>query len=263
MQPLIKYIRTQHIQGSRKSGDDFELEDVFFNDALKDKYVVYEIKIDGSNVGISFDNDGSLLLQSRGHYLRGGPREKQFTMFKMWANRFRYDLYDILNIRYIMYLESAYAKHTVFYDNLPHYIFEFDIYDKEKQLFLSTKARIRLLEGLSYSAVPIAYAGVATTFEHLKSFIQPSFYKTNNWKENLQKQAQNTGQDFALIEAQTDMSDLDEGLYIKVETDEETIGRYKFVRDSFTNSILNQGSHWHNRPILPNMLAPGVDILCE
>lgn len=162
-----------------------------------------------------------------------------------------------------MYLESAYAKHTVFYDNLPQYIFEFDVYDKERQLFLSTKARQKLLEGLRYKAVPVAYSGTATTLERLKSFIQPSIYKTSNWKENLQKQAQNIGQDFALIEAQTDISDLDEGVYIKVETEEETIGRYKFVRDSFTNSILNQGSHWHDRPILPNMLSPNISILVQ
>ncbi len=259
---IMRYPRTTHIAGSRKSGDDFELTDQSFETALQGKNVVYEYKIDGSNCGVSFE-DGCMILQSRGHELRGGPREREFVQFRIWANRFQHDLFDVLGNRYIFYAENLYAKHTVFYDNLPHYIFEFDVYDKERQLFLSTKARQKLLEGLSYSAVPIAYMGIATTLEHLKSFIQPSFYKTSNWKENLRKQAKNTGQDFALIEAQTDMSELDEGVYIKVETDEETIGRYKFVRDSFTNSILNQGSHWHDRPILPNMLTLGVDILSE
>ena len=34
-----------------------------------------EEKIDGANSAVSFDGDGGLLLQSRGHYLTGGYRE--------------------------------------------------------------------------------------------------------------------------------------------------------------------------------------------
>lgn len=261
MTDIIRYPRTVHIQGSRKSGDDFELTDLSFEEALSGKHVVYEIKIDGSNCGISFE-DNRMILQSRGHELRGGPREKEFLQFRMWANRFQHDLFDVLGNRYIMYGENMYAKHTVFYDNLPHYIFEFDVFDKEKQLFLSTKARSKLLEGLSYQAVPVVYEGTAITLDHLKSFIGKSKYKTNNWQDNLCKQAIETNQPVEMVKSQTDTSDLDEGIYIKVETDEHTVGRYKYVRDSFTNTILNQfGNHWHDRPILPNLLADKINIL--
>ncbi len=31
-------------------------------------------KADGANAAVSFDENGTLLLQSRGHYLNGGPR---------------------------------------------------------------------------------------------------------------------------------------------------------------------------------------------
>jgi hypothetical protein len=41
--------------------------------------------MDGANCGISFNPDGELLLQSRGHYLTGGGREKHFTLFKQMA----------------------------------------------------------------------------------------------------------------------------------------------------------------------------------
>ena len=44
-----------------------------------------------------------------------------------------------------MYGEWLYAKHTVYYDALPHYFLEFDIYDKEQAIFLSTKKRKELL----------------------------------------------------------------------------------------------------------------------
>jgi hypothetical protein len=37
-------------------------------------------KLDGAGCGISFEEEGNqnILLQSRNHYLRGGPKERQF-----------------------------------------------------------------------------------------------------------------------------------------------------------------------------------------
>ena len=48
-------------------------------DYIKGKYVVLEEKVDGANSGISFDENGNLLLQSRGHFLNGSYGEKQFS----------------------------------------------------------------------------------------------------------------------------------------------------------------------------------------
>ncbi len=47
---------------------------------------VVQEKVDGANTGISFSDEGQLLIQSRSHYLRGGPRERQFDLLKQWAN---------------------------------------------------------------------------------------------------------------------------------------------------------------------------------
>ena len=44
-------------------------------------------------------------------------------------------------------------------------------------------------------------------------------------------------------------------LYIKVEEDGETVDRYKWVRPSFLTAILDSGTHWQERPIVPNGLA--------
>lgn len=252
MSNIIKYPRTVHIQGSRKSGDDFELEDASF-EVLRNNFVVYEFKIDGSNCGISFE-DGEMILQSRGHQLRGGAREKEFVMFKMWATSLKSDLQDVLGERYIMYGENTYAKHSIFYDKLPHYFLEFDVYDKEKNIFLSTSKRQKLLEGLDYVPVPIAYSGKPIDLNHLKSFIGKSIYQTTDWKANLKKQAEYSGLNIDLVCSQTDMSGLEEGIYIKVENEDETIGRYKFVREDFVLHILKKDDHWHDRPILKNMI---------
>ena len=52
-----------------------------------------------------------------------------------------------------------------------------------------------------------------------------------------------------------------EGLYIKIEKNGEVVDRLKWVRPVFLQTILESGSHWHNRPIIRNGLATGVDIL--
>ena len=49
-------------------------------------HLVIEEKVDGANSAISFDSTGSIRLQSRGHYLVGGARERHFDLLKTWAN---------------------------------------------------------------------------------------------------------------------------------------------------------------------------------
>jgi hypothetical protein len=94
----------------------------------------------------------------------------------------------------------------------------------------------------------------------LKSLIRPSRYKSDQWKEQLGETARVKRLDGDPILGETDSSDLMEGLYIKVESDSKVSGRYKYIRASFLTAVLDSGSHWVDRPIAPNRLAPGVDI---
>ncbi|MNR52144.1 hypothetical protein D3C85_1719310 [compost metagenome] len=68
------------------------------------------------------------------------------------------------------------------------------------------------------------------------------------------------GQPLDLVRQQTDLSDLAEGLYLKAESGGQVTGRYKWVRPDFVQTILDSGSHHSRRPVLPNQLAPGVDL---
>ena len=138
--PMIKYPRTHHLVGSRLQHGDHDLAAVPFA-AVRGRHVVAEEKMDGANAGISFTPEGALLLQSRGHYLEGGPRERHFDLFKQWANTHVEALYCALGERYVMYGEWLYAKHTCFYDALPHYFMEFDVFDRVTGDFLSTARR--------------------------------------------------------------------------------------------------------------------------
>ena len=126
---LIKYPRTPHLQSSRLQFGDSEHGQLPY-DQLVGQYIVVEEKLDGANCAISFSQSGELLLQSRGHYLIGGGRERQFNLFKHWATVHESGLIERLEDRYIMYGEWLHKKHSIFYDALPHYFCEFDIWDR-------------------------------------------------------------------------------------------------------------------------------------
>ena len=77
MERIYKYPRTRHIEGSRIQAGDEDLKNVRFEE-IKGRFVVLEEKVDGANCGVSFDEDGTLMLQSRGHFLNGGYGERLF-----------------------------------------------------------------------------------------------------------------------------------------------------------------------------------------
>lgn len=259
MQKIFKYPRTRHIRGSGIQRGDDDIETVPF-ESLKGKHLVIEEKIDGANSGISFDSNWDIQLQSRGHYLTGGPREKHFNLFKQWASSRSESFLEALFDRYIMYGEWMYAKHTEFYDQLPHYWFEFDVLDLMTGEFLSTAARRELLRGLPIVSVPVVAEGKFDSLEQVKSFIKRSLYKSDSWKKKLAEAAVAQGLDPAQIATETDPSDLSEGLYIKWEDGGVVRDRYKFVRGDFVQRILDSDSHWLSRPIIQNQLAEGVNI---
>lgn len=253
---FVKYPRTIHVQGSGiQRGDSKETMPL---DDLLDKNLIIEEKLDGANSGISFI-DGDLKLQSRGHILLGGPREKQFSILKSWAQTWETELYSILEERFVMFGEWMYAKHSVFYDQLPHYFMEFDIFDKETREFLSTDRRHEILKNSPVKSVPVIFRGKINDIE-LPDLVTHSLYKSKKWKDIMVDWALKTNQDPTVVKSQTDKTDLSEGLYIKWEEDGIVKGRYKYVRSAFVQQILDGDGHWMNRPILPNQLAEGVSI---
>lgn len=263
MEHIYKYPRTRHIEGSRIQAGDEDLKSQKF-EGVKGQYVVLEEKVDGANCGISFDGNRRLMLQSRGHYLNGGYGERQFDLFKLWASCFQAQLYQLLGTRYIMYGEWLYAKHTVFYDALTHYFMEFDIFDREKGVFLSTKKRREMLNGYPFIvSVLVLFEGYLTSQDQLLSYLGKSHFKSSNFMEQLEKICRESGQNYELVKRQTDETDLMEGIYIKAEDENQVRDRLKYVRSSFLNTILDSETHWVNRPVLPNQLKEGVDLFSQ
>lgn len=258
MQRIYKYPRTYHLDGSGIQHGDEDLSVIPIY-SLRGRHVVVEEKMDGANSAISFDDEGSLLLQSRGHYLMGGPREKQFHLFKSWASRYAGELWEKLGPRYILYGEWLYAKHTVFYDELPHYFMEFDLYDKQQDEFLSTGRRRDFLRMLPFVvSVKVLYEGEIKNEQQLGEMIAPSHFIGAGHLERLRELCQERGLRLEQVLRETDASNLMEGLYLKIEEDGLVRERYKYVRRSFLQTVFDSESHWMERPILPNALRPGI-----
>ncbi len=152
---------------------------------------------------------------------------------------------------------------------MPHYFLEFDVYDREECLFLSTPDRLRLLEGLPIVSVPVVHEGALSGkgkqvgATDIRKLIGPSRYKSGNWRAALEVAARASGQDPLRVRRETDDSDMAEGLYLKHEEGGRVIGRYKFVRADFLQAIQASGTHWQERPIIPNALAPGTDLFAS
>lgn len=260
MDSIFKYPRTQHISGSRLQKGDEDLDAVSFS-LLKGKYLVVEEKMDGANCAISFTDEGTLRLQSRGHYLMGGPAERHFDLLKSWAAARTNELWAVLSDRFILYGEWLYAKHTVFYDRLPHYFMEFDVLDKESGIFLSTAARRKLLQSLPFVVpVKVLAEGPFQQMEALSDLIVHSHFISADHFGSLREVVSQKGLRIDPVLAETDPSPMMEGLYIKEENEQEVLGRYKFVRKDFLQRLMDSNSHWQSRPIIPNQLAPGIDI---
>jgi hypothetical protein len=237
---FVKYPRTPHLFGSRGTDDDKHMGESESLRFVADGSLIVEEKIDGTNVGIHFTLDGKMALQCRGHLIAEGMHP-QYDLFKQWAVVKRPVLEDLLGDRHILFGEWAYARHSVLYRRLPHYFFEFDVYDKESRAFLDLDRRMALIEGSGIRTVPVLHRG-AIDRERLLSLIGPSRFDS---------QFENP------LTNRTD--DLMEGLYLRTEAGGIVTGRAKVVRPEFVEKV-KRSAHWQYRAMTPNQLEPGADL---
>jgi RNA ligase len=237
---FVKYPRTPHLFGLTGTPDDEHLGERESAEFLAADSLIVAEKIAGTNVGIHFSDDGKLVLQCRGHLITEGMHP-QYDLFKQWVAGKQHVLAEHLKSRFILYGEWVYAKHTIHYQKLPHYFFEFDVYDKTAQVFLSLDQRVELLEGLTIHSVPIVHTG-PTPRNQLGSLIRVSRF------------------DGRFENPETNRIDhLMEGLYLRTESDGVVTGRAKFVRPEFIKKA-KQSTHWQYQVMVPNLLVEGADI---
>jgi RNA ligase len=237
---FTKYPRTPHLFGSRGTDDDKHLGPQESLDFIADASLLVEEKLDGTNVGIHFTSAGRMVLQCRGHEIATGMHA-QYDLFKQWTMGKRPLLEGMLEDRLILFGEWLYARHSVHYRGLPHYFFEFDLYDKQRRMFLDLAARREKLQGTGIVTVPVVHRGPATADE-LQALIGPSQF--DSVFENPL-----TGR----------IDHLMEGLYLRTEADGGVTGRAKFVRPEFVEKV-KQSEHWQHQAMIPNLLADGAEI---
>ncbi|MGM9804473.1 MAG: RNA ligase family protein [Muribaculaceae bacterium] len=259
---IIKYPRTPHLQGSRLQPGDEDLSQRPFSD-IAGRHIVLEEKIDGANSAISFSQDGELRLQSRGHFLTGGYRERHYDLFKQWSMVHRDALYEVLGSKYIMYGEWMYAKHSIYYDLLPHYFMEFDVLNRETGKYLDTTSRHNLLKGLPICSVPVLATGIFSCVDDVISHLGDSAYISSQHIEHLREDAAKLKLDVDQVCRETDSSRTMEGIYIKVEENGEVVDRMKYVRASFLQTVEQPQSAWLDRPIVPNRITSSINQLYQ
>ncbi|MGN1193139.1 MAG: RNA ligase family protein [Dorea sp.] len=204
--PSTPYIETDiNITRSDKILSKNEVEDIL------SKPVTIEEKIDGANLGISFNHNGELRIQNRGSYLLS-PLEGQWKPLNNWLHCHEETMFDMLVDNYILFGEWCYAKHSVYYDELPDWFIGFDIFDKKNNRFLSVQQRNHMLDKMKVTVVPQLGYGIYDVYE-LSQFFQKSKY----------------GSEYC------------EGIYIRQDEDIYLKYRAKMVRKEFKQNITE---HW-------------------
>lgn len=243
----MKYPKTLHLKGSKGIIEEDQID---LNDLTFDRLIIEE-KLDGAEVSIGFDEEGIDQIKNRNNDLFGA----QFDLFYPWYYERRENLYEVLGKRYVLWGEWLRAKHTVFYDALPSYFMSYDLFDKEEKLWLTTEARVTMLEGVDISHVPLLYQGPPEKAESFDPIlIRPSSFKTGNWIESMREECEKVNYSWDRAWSETEPSMLPEGLYIKTEKEGKVTGFYKYIRESFLRNILESGSHWKDRTMIPNLV---------
>lgn len=219
---FFKFPSTPHLclLGDVKIRDDKVFSDYEKYEFLRHELIVEE-KIDGANLGISFDSEGNILLQSRGAYLQG-PLSGQWRKLYEWIDLKLDALFEHLTDRYIMFGEWCYAQHSVVYNRLPDLFLGFDILDKYTEDFFSFDRREEFLQLIGICSVPFINKGHYSLTE-LNSLLSQS----------------KLGEEPA------------EGLYLRIDQGDWLKQRAKLVRPVFIQSI---EQHWSSKPVRPNSL---------
>lgn len=221
---FFKFPSTPHLATS--PGVDVRGDKVFSpqeREAFLRHEVTLEEKMDGANLGISFDDTGTLMLQNRGGLLLP-PFAGQWKKLPEWLALKMDPLFDHLTDRFILFGEWCYAKHSIPYTRLPDWFIGFDIFDKTSNRFFSCQRRNQVFHQLSITPVPQLGKGIYSLPELMKQL--PLSHCCN-------------------LPA--------EGIVLRHDQDEWLVQRSKLVASHFSQTMSEQ--HWSHGSIKPNSLA--------
>ncbi len=219
---FFKFPSTRHL--AALAGVDIR-DDKVLSESERDEFLLHELvieeKIDGANLGISFDSEGNIRAQNRGAYLHL-PASGQWKKILDWLAPRTDELFEHLSEHFILFGEWCYAQHSIFYDRLPDWFLGFDIYDKQFRRFLSSEHRDALLKEMHIAQVPVVARG---------RFAYPEIPKLLSTSKLGDQPA--------------------EGLYLRFDQGNWLAQRAKLVLPAFIQSV---EQHWSRAVIKPNRL---------
>ncbi len=219
---FFKFPSTPHLA---LLGDIDVRGDKVLMEAERNEFLLHELtieeKVDGANLGISFDSSGNIRAQNRGGYLHL-PMSGQWKKLVDWLAPRTDTLFEQLTDRYILFGEWCYAQHTVSYDQLPDWFLGFDMYDKGEGQFFSCARRDDVFREIGVSSVPKLEYGHFTLLELCELLSQSQF-----------------GERPA------------EGLYLRHDQGDWLLERTKLVRPAFIQSV---EEHWSRSGVKANRL---------
>lgn len=222
---FFKFPRTPHlfVPDGANIRDDKQLSEEEIRVFLQGTIIVEE-KVDGANLGISFNHEGQLVFQNRNtQFTHSTPG--QFEKLGEWVYQKYKELENILRQDFILFGEWCYAKHSIAYTQLPDWFIAFDIYDKQQQQFLSKPKRDAMLLSMGLTIIP--------------AIAQKKFTKSALWQLLLQSKSA-----FAEVPV--------EGFYLRIDKGEYLQKRAKLVRPGFMQQI---ETHWSKQALVANTLA--------
>jgi hypothetical protein len=102
--------------------------------------VTVEEKVDGANLGFGAGGNGELVVQNRGTIL-GQNSHPQFAPLWSWLAARQASFQAELGSRLVLFGEWCFARHSSYYDRLPHWFLAFDVYDRQELAFWSVARR--------------------------------------------------------------------------------------------------------------------------
>lgn len=186
--------------------------------------VTVEEKVDGANVGISFDSVGQIRIQNRGQYLMT-PLHGQFSRMSAWLAEHEEGIRRVLKKDTILFGEWCVAVHSVAYDRLTDWFLLFDVYDLGERRFFSVDRRNELGAESGLAVVPEIQRGEIRLSELL---------------DMLAENESRLGSDGL------------EGIVVRKDSFDWNLARGKLVKSGFVQAM---ETHWSRAPLRWNRLS--------